>query len=109
MSAIQTPNKKKKKILLTTSNQEPPNVKKVRVTWEFWNTNSGYDKHSILLKYDCMEIIFSEQPAASSSGSNSASTSDTIYFKSEHTEITEYYDLNSVCITNTPRKIPSKN
>jgi len=59
----------KQTLSLTTSNQEPSNVKKVRVTWELWNTNRGYEKHSILLKYDCMETKVSEQPAASSSRS----------------------------------------
>jgi hypothetical protein len=62
---------KKQNHSLTTSKQEPSNVKKkkVQVTWELWNTNIGYDRDSVLLKYDCMETDVSEQPAAPSSGS----------------------------------------
>jgi hypothetical protein len=75
MSAIQTP----KEIKSVLNNLKPGNVKRK-------NTNSGYDKHTILLKYDSMETNVSEQPAVSSSGS--------MQFKSEHNEITEYYNLN---------------
>lgn len=69
MSPIQTPKETKSLLNDLKPGTFKRKKKKVRVNWELWNNNRGYAKHSILLKYYCMETNALEQPGASSSGS----------------------------------------